>query len=101
MSIIDTKILPGATQGSNAKTLQSMLLLRCLKLDSTILAICISSYAARLSLRPKCYKTFISMRVVKDSGGYMWRSQQSSGAIWAVTRKSSSYADVDPKYPHP
>ena len=65
--IIDGRILPCITQGSNKKTLWSMLLMRYLQLDNTILAICYSSYVAILSPHFKCYNTPLSMRVVMNS----------------------------------
>ena len=48
-----------ATQGSDTKTLRSPLLRRYLQLDSTILAIRGSSYAARSSPRSKRYNAHI------------------------------------------
>jgi len=64
--------LPGATQGSDTKTLQSLLLLRYLRLDSTIPTIYKFSYATGSSPRSKCCNAIISMQVVIDSGGYLY-----------------------------
>ena len=81
-SPVGTKALPGATQGSDMKTLRSLLLLLHLQLDNTIPAIHRSSYALRSFPHFKHCNTPILMQTVINDGRYLCMViLQSSGTI--------------------
>ena len=68
-----TRILPRATHDSDTKTLQSLLLMRCLQLDNMISAIRGFTYAGRSSPRYKHYNAPISMYIVMDGDEYLYK----------------------------
>ena len=102
---ISTRTLPGATQGSDTKTLRSLLLMRYFQLDITIPAIHRSNNTTRSSPRSKRCNTPISMRVVMDRGENLCmtisiiKRRDLDGYKEIITCESYNY--VNPKYPHP
>ena len=97
--IIGKRILPGATQNSNRKTLRTLLLLQWSQLGSIILMIHESGYAARSSTHSKYYNSPIPMRVVMNSGEYICmviptiKQRDLGGYKKIITCKSCSYID--------
>ena len=86
---ISTGILFGATQGSDTKTLRSLLLLRHLQLDRTIPTIHRSDYTIRSSPRSERCNAPISMLTIMNGGRCLCRMiLQSGGLIWAATGRS-------------
>ena len=86
---IFTRTIPWSIQVSYTKTLRSLLLLRYLQLDSMIPSIHGSDYAVRFFSCSECCNAPISMWAVMNCDVNLCMViLQSSGTIWAVTRRS-------------
>jgi len=104
--IIDTRILPRATQSTDRKTLWSLLLLRAYSWTAW------SSRFVNPAMPPDYSHILngiappISMQTVMNSGGYFCMAistfkQCDLGSYKKIiTCKSCNYVDVDPKYPY-